>query len=246
MKILVCISKAPDTTSKIAFKDNDTRFVEDGVQWIINPYDEWYALVRALELKEKLGGTVTTISVGGADYDPIIRKAFAIGADDGIRIDAQPTDAFFVARQIADFAKAQNYDIIFLGRETIDYNGSIVGGMVAEFLDLPFVSMATKLELNGTVATCERDIQGGTEVLEVKLPFVLSAAKGMAEQRIPNMRGIMAARTKPLKVIPAPEAPKHTAVISYTLPPPKAACKMVPAENPEQLIELLHSEAKII
>lgn len=246
MKILVCISKAPDTTSKIAFKDNDTRFAEEGVQWIINPYDEWYALVRALELKEKLGGTVTTISVGGADYDPIIRKAFAIGADDGIRIDAQPLDAFFVAKQVADFAKAQNYDIVFLGRETIDYNGSQVGGMVAEFLDLPFVSMATKLELNGNVATCERDIQGGTEVLEVKLPFVLSAAKGMAEQRIPNMRGIMAARTKSLKVIPATETPKHTAIISFTMPPPKAACKMIPAESPEQLIELLHSEAKVI
>lgn len=246
MKILVCISKAPDTTSKIAFKDNDTKFVEDGVQWIINPYDEWYGLVRALELKEKLGGTVTVISVGGADYDPIIRKAFAIGADDGIRIDAMPTDAFFVAKQIADFAKAQNYDIIFLGKETIDYNGSQVGGMVAEFLDLPFVSMATKLELNGNVATCERDVQGGAEVLEVKTPFVVSAAKGMAEQRIPNMRGIMAARTKPLKVVPATEAPKHTAVISYTTPPPKAACKMIPAENPEQLIDLLHSEAKVI
>lgn len=246
MKLLVCISKVPDTTSKIAFKESDTKFVEDGVQWIINPYDEWYALVRALELKEKLGGTVTTISVGGTDYDPIIRKAFAIGADDGIRIDAQPTDSFFVAKQIADFAKAQNYDIIFLGKETIDYNGSQVGGMVAEFLDLPFVSLASKLELNGNAAICERDIQGGTEVLEVKLPFVMSAAKGMAEQRIPNMRGIMAARTKPLKVIPATEGPKHTAIISFILPPPKAACKMIPAENPEQLIELLHSEAKAI
>lgn len=246
MKLLVCISKAPDTTSKIAFKENDTKFVEDGVQWIINPYDEWYALVRALELKEKSGGTVTVISVGGADYEPIIRKAFAIGADDGVRIDAQPTDAFFVAKQIADFAKTQNYDIIFLGKETIDYNGSQVGGMVAEFLDLPYVSAASKLELNGNVATLERDIQGGAEVCEVKTPFVVSAAKGMAEQRIPNMRGIMSARTKPLKVVPPTDAPKHTAVISYTLPPPKAACKMVPAETPEQLIELLHSEAKAI
>lgn len=246
MKILVCISKAPDTTSKIAFKDNDTRFVEDGVQWIINTYDEWYALVRALELKEKLGGTVTTISVGGADYDPIIRKAFAIGADDGVRIDAQPGDAFFVAKQIAEFAKLQNYDIIFLGKETVDYNGSQVGGMVAELMDLPFVSNAGKLEMNGNTATCERDIQGGLEILEVKTPFVISAAKGMAEQRIPNMRGIMAARTKPLKVVPATESPNHTSVVSYTLPPPKAACKMVPAENPEQLIELLHSEAKAI
>ena len=246
MKLLVCISKAPDTTSKVAFKDNDTKFVEDGLQWIINPYDEWYALVRALELKEKLGGTVTTISVGGADYEPIIRKAFAIGADDGVRIDAQPTDAFFVAKQIADFAKTENYDIIFLGKETIDYNGSQVGGMVAEFLDLPYVSLASKLEMNGNIATLERDIQGGIEVCEVKIPFVLSAAKGMAEQRIPNMRGIMAARTKPLKVVPATDVPKHTNIISFTLPPPKAACKMIPAENPEQLIELLHSEAKAI
>lgn len=246
MKFLVCISKVPDTTSKISFKDNDTRFVEDGIQWIINPYDEWYALVRALELKEKLGGTVTTISVGGADYDPIIRKAFAIGADDGVRIDAQPTDSFFVAKQIADFAKAQNYDVILLGRETTDYNGCQVGGMVAELLDLPFISMGTKMELNGNTATCERDIQGGTEVLEVKTPFVISAAKGMAEQRIPNMRGIMAARTKPLKVVPATDAPKHTAIVSFILPPPKAACKMIPSENPELLVELLHSEAKAI
>ncbi len=246
MKILVCISKAPDTTSKISFKENDTKFMEDGVQWIINTYDEWYALVRALELKEKFGGTVTTVSVGGTDYEPIIRKAFAIGADDGVRIDSAPTDAFFVAKQIADFAKTQNFDIIFLGRETVDYNGGQVGGMIAELLDLPFVSMAGKLDLNGNVALCERDIQGGIEVLEVKTPFVISAAKGMAEQRIPNMRGIMAARTKPLKVIPASEGQKHTSVISYILPPPKAACKMVPAENPEQLIELLHNEAKAI
>lgn len=246
MKILVCISKAPDTTSKIAFKDNNTKFVEEGVQWIINPYDEWYALVRALELKEKSGGTVTTISVGGADYDPIIRKAFAVGADDGVRIDAQPSDSFYVAKQIADYAKTQGYDILFTGKESIDYNGSAVGGMLAEFLDLPFVSMATKLEINGNAATCERDIQGGAEVLEVKLPFVVSAAKGLAEQRIPNMRGIMAARTKPLKVLPATEAPRHTATISFTLPPPKAACKMIPAEQPEQLVDLLHNEAKVI
>ena len=247
MKILVCISKAPDTTAKISFTDGDTKFNEAGVQFIINPYDEWYALVRGLELKEANGGTVTTISVGGADYDPIIRKALAIGADDAVRVDAQPTDAFQVASEIANYAKDNGFDMILCGKETIDYNGSQVGGMIAELMDLPYISLAVKLEVNGSTATIERDVQGGTEVVEVAGAFVLSASKGMAEQRIPNMRGIMQARTKPLTVVPASgDSNVMTEITSYELPPAKSACKMVDAENMDELIDLLHNEAKVI
>ena len=246
MKILVCISKAPDTTSKISFVENNTKFDEANVQYIINPYDEWYALVRALELKEANGGTVTTVTVGGTDQDSIIRKALAIGADDAIRVDAAPTDALFVAKQIVSVAKEGAYDIVFLGKETIDYNGSQVGGMVAELLDMPFISLASKLDVSGTAATVERDVLGGVEVLEVNLPMVISASKGMAEQRIPNMRGIMGARTKPLKVVPAVEATQSTEVKSYQLPSQKSECKMIDAENAQELISLLHNEAKVI
>lgn len=246
MKILVCISKAPDTTSKIAFTDNNTRFDENGVQFIVNPYDEWYALVRGLELKEANGGSVTIITVGKADAEPIMRKALAIGADEAVRIDADPTDALFVAKQIAALAKEVGYDMILTGKETIDYNGSQVGGMIAELLDLPYLSLAIKLEMNGSTASITREVQGGTEDVEVNGPFVLSAAKGMAEQRIPNMRGIMAARTKPLQVKPASDTGIHTQISSYTLPPAKGDCKYVDAENAGQLIEMLHKEAKVI
>lgn len=246
MKILVCISKAPDTTSKIAFSDNNTRFDENGVQFIVNPYDEWYALVRALEIKEAQGGNVTTISVGGADYEPIIRKALAIGADDAVRIDAAESDSLFVAKQIANYAKGKGFDMIMCGKETINYNGSVVPGMIAELLDLPYVALATKLDVNGNTATIEREIAGGLEVVEVNAPFVLSAAKGMAEQRIPNMRGIMAARTKPLAVEAATAAEASTSVKGYSLPPAKGACKYIDPENAGDLIRLLHEEAKAI
>lgn len=246
MKLLVCITTAPDTTSKISFVDNNTKFNDDKVQYIVNPYDEWYALVRALELKETQGGTVTIITVGKADADSNIRKALAIGADDAVRIDADSTDAYFVSSQIAAYAKDKAFDIIFCGKETISYNGSQVGSMVAEILELPYVSIAIKLEVNGSIATAEREVQGGEEVVEVKLPFVISAAKGMAEQRIPNMRGIMAARTKPL-IILAPDATSpFTTITSYTLPPEKAGCKMITVENAGDLITLLHQEAKVI
>jgi electron transfer flavoprotein beta subunit len=246
LKILVCVSKAPDTTTKIAFADNDTKFNEANVQYIINPYDEWYALVRALELTEAQGGTVTTITVGPAADEQIIRKAFAIGATDGVRVDAEPTDGFFVAKQIAEYAKGKNFDLILCGKETINYNGSQVGAMVAELLDLPFVSLATKLDVANGKATIETDIQGGTEVLECSLPMVISSAKGMAEQRIPNMRGIMAARTKPLATVPAVPVAKTNSVKKFIMPPAKSAVKMIPADNAGQLIELLHNEAKVI
>jgi electron transfer flavoprotein beta subunit len=246
MKILVCISKAPDTTSKIDFVDNNTKFKEDGVTFIVNPYDEWYALVRALELKEAGGGSVTTITVGGTDHDPIIRKALAIGADNAVRVNAEPTDSFYVASEIANYAKAEAFDIVLCGKETIDFNGAQIGGMIAELMDAAFVSTASKLDLNGNTATIERDVQGGIEVVEVNTPFVVSCAKGMAEQRIPNMRGIMAARSKPLQVIEATGGEHLTEVTGFTLPGAKSECKFIDPENAGELIALLHNEAKII
>jgi len=246
MKFLVCISKAPDTTTKIAFTDNNTKFNNDKVVFIVNPYDEWYALVRALELKEKLGGSVTVINVGAADTDAIIRKALAIGADDAVRIDAEPVDAMFVAKQIAEYVKANPYDIVLCGKETIDYNGSEVGGMIAGLLDWGYVSLASSLELNGTVATLNREIAGGHETVETSIPFVLSAAKGMAEARIPNMRGIMAARTKPVAVVAASSNENHTSILSYELPKEKTGVKLISPDNVGVLISLLHNEAKVI
>jgi electron transfer flavoprotein beta subunit len=246
MKLLVLLSQVPDTTARIAFNADGTQYDTSGVTFIVNPYDEWYALVRALELKEAQGGTVTTITVGGADTEATIRKALAIGADDAVRIDTKPNDAFEVAEQIAAWAKDKGFDIILAGKETIDHNGSQVGAMLAELLDLPYVPLASKLDVAGGTATIERDVPGGVEVLDVKLPMVLSAAKGMAEQRIPNMRGIMAARTKPLQVIPAANVESVAATVKFELPPPKQAVKMIPADNAGQLIELLHNEAKVI
>lgn len=246
MNILVCISKTPDTTSKIAFTDGNTKFDENGVQFIVNPYDEWYALVRALEIKEAGGGNVTIVTVGGADTEPVIRKALAIGADTAVRIDAPVGDPAMVAQQIAAYASGKNFDLILLGKETIDYNGGAVGGMLAELLDLPYVALATKLEMEGGKAVITREVPGGSEVLEVDGPVVLSAAKGMAEQRIPNMRGIMAARTKPLEVVAAAQVDAMTKVVSYELPPAKGACKYIDADNAGDLIRLLHEEAKVI
>ncbi len=247
MKILVCISKTPDTTAKIAFTDNNTKFDTNGVQWIINPYDEWYSLVRAVELKEKDATVVVhLVTVGGADAEPVIRKALAIGGDEAIRVNADTHDSFYIASQIAAVAKDGGYDLIFTGKETIDFNGSSIGGMVAELLDLPFVSLAAKFDLSGQTATITREIEGGEEVNEVSLPLVLSAQKGMAEQRIPNMRGIMAARTKPLKVVEPVAVDALTTVTSFELPPAKAGVKLIPADNVEELVRLLHEEAKAI
>ncbi|MBK8605588.1 MAG: electron transfer flavoprotein subunit beta/FixA family protein [Chitinophagaceae bacterium] len=247
MKILVCISKTPDTTAKIAFTDNNTKFDESGVQWIINPYDEWYALVRAIELKEADPSTVIhLVTVAGADADPIIRKALALGGDEAIRVNANSHDSFYIASQIADVAKQGGYDLVLTGKETIDYNGSSIGGMVAELLDQPFISLAAKLELTGTKATLTREIEGGEEICEAELPLVVSAQKGMAEARIPNMRGIMAARTKPLKVVEPVAADSLTTVSGFDLPPAKAGVKLVDPENVDELVRLLHEEAKAI
>ncbi len=247
MKILVCISKTPDTTAKIAFTDNNTKFDSNGVQWIINPYDEWYALVRAIELKEKDASTIIhLVTVGTADAEPIIRKALALGGDEAIRVNTDSHDSFTIASQIATIAKDGGYDLIFTGKETIDYNGSSIGGMVAELLDMPYVSLAAKFEVDAGKATITREIEGGEEINEVGLPVVVSAQKGMAEQRIPNMRGIMAARTKPLKVVEPIAVEALTAVTSFGLPPAKAGVKLVAADNVEELVRLLHEEAKAI
>jgi len=247
MKILVCISKTPDTTAKIAFTDNNTKFDVNGVQWIINPYDEWYALVRAIELKEADPSSIIhLVTVGGADAEPIIRKALALGGDEAIRVNADSHDSFYIASQIAEVSKQGSYDLVLTGKETIDYNGSSIGGMVAELLDLPYVSLATKFELAGNKATISREIEGGEEVNEVELPVVVSSQKGMAEARIPNMRGIMAARTKPLKVVEPAAVDTLTTVAGFGLPPAKAGVKLVPADNVEELVRLLHEEAKAI
>src|SRR5450432_1201930 len=247
MKILVCISKTADTTAKIAFADNNRKFVTDGVQWIINPYDEWYALVRAIELKEMDSGIVIHMAtVGGPDCDAVIRKALALGGDEAIRVNAEPVDGFFVASQIAAIAKTGDYDLILTGKETIDYNGASVGGMLAGLLDLPFISLAAKLDLEGAKATLLRETEGGEETVEVNLPMVVSCQKGMAEQRIPNMKGIMGARSKPLKVMDPVATDSLTEIISFELPPAKKGVKMISADHVEELIRLLHEEAKII
>jgi electron transfer flavoprotein beta subunit len=246
MKILVCISKTPDTTAKVAFTDNNTKFAAEGVQWIINPYDEWYALVKAIELKEKDPSTqIHLVTVGGADAEPIIRKALALGGDEAIRINTDSHDSYYIAAQIAAVAQQNSYDLIFTGKETIDYNGSSIGGMLAELLNLPFVSLATKFETVGITATITREIEGGEEVCEVNYPLVVSCQKGMAEQRIPNMKGIMGARTKPLKIVdPLPIEPL-TSVVSFELPAAKSGVKLVSADHPEELVRLLHEEAKV-
>lgn len=246
MKILVCISKTPDTTAKIAFKDNNTKFESTGVQFIINPYDEWYSLVRSIELKEADPSTVIhLIHVGGPDADPIIRKALALGGDEAIRINSTSEDSYYIASQIAAIAKQNEYDLIFTGKETIDFNGSVMGGMIAELLQLPYISLATKFELSGATAIVTREIEGGEEIDEVALPLVVSTHKGMALQRIPSIRGITAARTKPLKVLEPADAPSFTVTRSFELPLPKAGVKLVPADQPQELVRLLHEEAKV-
>lgn len=246
MKFLVCISKTPETTARIAFTNGDTEFDTTGVNYIMNPYDEWYALVRALELKERDGGTVTIINVGPATNDAVIRKGLAIGADNAVRVNADPKSSLYIAKQIAEHAKAEGYDAIFCGKESIDYNGSEVAAMVAEFLDMPFISFAISLDLAGNVATVSRDIEGGVEVSEVETPFVVSSAKGMAEQRIPNMRGIMMAKRKPLQVIEPVDFEDYAVPVSFKLPQEKTGVKLLDPENMDELVRLLHEEAKVI
>ncbi|WP_439559610.1 electron transfer flavoprotein subunit beta/FixA family protein [Dyadobacter sp.] len=245
MKILVCITNVPDTTSKITFTDNNTRLNKAGVQYIIGPYDD-YALARGVELKEKTGGTLTVLHVGEADAEPQIRKALAIGADDAIRINAEPMDSYFTAVQIAAIAREENYDLILMGRESIDYNSGVVHGLVGEMLGINSYSPVMKLELEGNTATITREIDGGKEILKANLPLVLGCQEPIAEWKIPNMRGIMTARTKPLKVVDPVSTEEMSAPVAYSLPAPKGACKMIPAEEAETLIRLLQTEAKVL
>lgn len=247
MNILVCVSKTPDTTSKISFSGDGKEYNGDGVTFIMNPYDEWYALVKAVELVEQHGGNVTTITVGDASNDIIIRKALAIGANDAIRVDTKATDSNEAAFQIVEVAKQKNYDLILLGKETIDYNGSVLGSLVAAQMDLPYISYGTKLETSGNgVYAVTREIEGGEEVCEVAGPLVISAAKGMAEQRIPNMKGIMMSKSKPLVVVPPAAYDSKVSVVSFELPVQKKGVKMIDPENMDELVRLLHEEAKVI
>ena len=247
MKILVCLCPVPDTTTKIAFGDNNTTFNSQGVTYIINPYDEWYSLVRALELKE--AGTATAVhlvTVGKADAEPVIRKALALGGDEAIRIDADSNDPYVIAAQIAAFAKAEGYNLVLCGKESIDYNNGTVGGMLAELLDMNYIGFASKVDVAGTTATVQREIDGGDETDTCDLPLVISCQKGVAEARIPNMRGIMAARTKPLKEFAPAAIDSLSSIVSYEMPPAKTGVKMIAADNMDELVSLLHNEAKVI
>ena len=248
MKILVCISHVPDTTSKIGFTNNNTEFDSNGITFVINPYDE-FGLTRAMIIKETTGATITVINVGPASTEPTLRKALAIGADNAVRINAEPTDSNYVACLLANYAKNENFDLIITGRESIDYNGGVVPGMLATYLDIPFVNACLGLELNGNQATVVREIDGGKETLKGNLPMLLAGQKGLVEEkdlRIPAMRGIMMARKKPLTIIESGDVKKLTSVLKFELPEAKAACNMIESENIDQLVHLLHSEAKVI
>ena len=247
MKILVCIAQAPDTTAKISFTDNNTHFNTQGVTFIINPYDEWYALVKALELKEAgKAEAVHLVTVGDKATETIIRKALALGGDEAYRIDTSSTDTYEIASQIAHFAKDKNYDLILVGKEAIDYNNAAVGSAVAGALNYNYVGFANALDIEGNTAKLTREIEGGEEDDTTQLPLVVSCQKGMSEPRIPNMRGIMAARTKPLNVVAPSEAKALTEIVSFELPPAKTGVKMFTVDQMDDLVAALHNEAKVI
>jgi len=248
MKVLVCIGHVPDTTSKINFTSNDTEFDINGIQFVINPHDE-FTLARAMFLKEKQGASLTVVNVGLSSTEQTLRKALAIGADNAIRVNSDPKDSLFVAQQIAKVAKDGSYDLVLAGKESIDYNGGMVPGLIAAILDQPFVNAAIGLEINDVKATVIREIDGGRETVSAQLPMVIAGQKGLVKEeelRIPNMRGIMMARKKPLTVVEPTEDIKMTDFIKFDKPESKAACKMVSADNAGELIDLLHNEAKAI
>lgn len=245
MKSLVCISHVPDTTTNIKYTADGKALDTTGVTFIIGPYDE-YGLVRAIEFKEKSGqGHVTVLCVGGTEVEPTLRKALAIGADEAVRIDGEAKDAMYVAKQIAEYAKGKDFDFVFFGKESIASNGSAVPGMVAEYLGLPFVSQATSLEVEGGTAKLHRELAGAYEVVESSTPCVVSCQKGIAEWRIPNMRGIMMAKRKPLAAVPAVEAAVAVSTEKLELPPPKSECVYIDADQPEKLISILHDKGLI-
>ena len=248
MKILVCISHVPDTTSKINFTDGDTKFDTQGVQFVINPNDE-FGLTRAMWLKEKQGASIDVINVGNSSSEPTLRKALAIGADKAIRIDADPLDGYFVAKQISEYVKTSSYDLIIAGRESIDYNGAMVPGLIAGFLKINYVTNCTKLEIDNEKVELDREIDGGKETLNCTLPLIIGGQKGLVEEkdlRIPNMRGIMTARTKVLTILEPVGGDSKTATVKFEKPAPKSAVKLVSADNLDELISLLHNEAKVI
>lgn len=248
MKIIVCISHVPDTTSKINFSDGDTKFERNGVQFVINPNDE-FGLTRAMWFKEKQGATVDVINVGLSDTESTLRKALAIGADKAIRIDMSPENGFNVAKQLANYIKKENYDLVIAGRESIDYNGGMVPGMIAGLNNANFINNCISLEIDGTNVTASREIDGGKETIESCIPLVIGAQKGLVEEsdlRIPNMRGIMQARQKPLEVIEPYDFNSNTETLKFQKPLPKQAVKLVDSENLDELINLLHNEAKVL
>lgn len=245
MKILVCISHVPDTTSKITFTNDNTTFNTAGVQFIINPYDE-IALSKAVDLAADGASSITVITVGDASTEATLRKALAIGADSAVRVDAQPLDAWFVANQIAAYAKANSFDLILTGRESIDYNGGQVAGMLGELLELPSVSIAKSLSVESGQARVEREIEGGKEIITASLPLVAGTAEGVAEPKIANMRGIMSARTKPLEVIAPIAVEPLTKIDVYDTPPARGNVKLIDENNIDELVHLLHTEAKVI
>jgi electron transfer flavoprotein beta subunit len=248
MKILVCISHVPDTTSKINFTNNDTEFDKSGVQFVINPYDE-FCLTRAMWFKEKQGAAVTVVNVGGAETETTLRKALAIGADDAIRVNINPTDGSLVAKELAAVVKNGGYDLVLAGKESADYNGQMVPGMLASLVDFNFVNGCVEMEVDGTSVTAKREIDGGAEIVSTALPLVIGGQKGLVEEkdlRIPNMRGIMMARKKPLQVLEAIANDAATTIASFEKPAAKGAVKLVDADNLDALIDLLHNEAKVI
>ncbi|MGA1225892.1 MAG: electron transfer flavoprotein subunit beta/FixA family protein [Tamlana sp.] len=248
MKILVCISHVPDTTSKINFTDGDTKFDTNGVQFVINPNDE-FGLTRAMWFKEKQGANITVVNVGGPETEPTLRKALAIGADAAIRVNMPATDGFSVAKQLANVVKEGGYDLVIAGRESIDYNGGMVPGMIAGLTQVNFVNKCIGLEVEGTTAKAIREIDGGKETVSTSLPLVIGGQKGLVEEsdlRIPNMRGIMMARQKPLTVIEPVEANPETTSVSFEKPAPKGAVTLVSPDNLDELVNLLHNEAKVI
>ena len=248
MKILVCISNVTDTTSKINFKDNNTAFDTAGVQFVINPNDE-FGLTRAMWFKEKQGASVAVVTVGDASVEPTLRKALAIGADEAYRIDAQATDGFFVAQELAALVKEIGFDLVIAGRESIDYNGGMVPGFLASTLDFQYVTNCISLEIEGNNATAIREIDGGKETLSTQLPLVIGGQKGLVEEsdlRIPNMRGIMMARQKQLHTKAATSTEAQTKEISFSKPEAKGAVTMIDPANIDQLISLLHNEAKVL
>jgi len=248
VKILVCISNVPDTTSKINFTDSDSKFDTNGVSFVINPNDE-FGLTRAMWFKEKQGASVDVVNVGGPETEPTIRKCLAIGADNAIRVNAAPEDSLSVAQEIAEVAKSGAYDLVIAGRESIDYNGGVVPGMVAAILDVNFVNTCISLEVEDATVTAVREIDGGKETVKTSLPLVVGGQKGLVEEsdlRIPNMRGIMMARKKPLTVVEPVSSASQTTVGKFSKPAPKGSVKLVESGNIDELIDLLHKEAKVI